>query len=83
MLAANYILCRALVEILSLLKPANLQSGSGTGSDLGVKLEDMVIAQVKAVDADVVAQNENHQLSCDIFAEVLAQLAALRFTHIK
>lgn len=76
MLAANYILCRVLIEIMKHLKPEHLSA------ELADKLEEMVFSQLRAADPEIMASNSNRMLNLDVFSELLGNISRLRFLSI-
>ena len=77
MLAANYILCRVLIEIVR-----RIRTGEALTEDLGVKLEEMVYSQLKSADPESLLVSPNRLLNLDIFAELLGALSNLRFKSV-
>lgn len=75
-LVANFVLCRALTEILENLRPDTLPK------DLGLRLEDMIFAQLKSADPELLAKYPNRQANLDYFSQVIGQLSKIRFASV-
>ncbi|KAJ3080796.1 Cell morphogenesis protein PAG1, partial [Quaeritorhiza haematococci] len=73
LLIANFILCRALIEIIRHLSKNTLPD------DLGDKLEDMVFQQLKNADPELTSRNINRMANLDFFAELIGALSGIRF----
>ncbi|KAI8911076.1 cell morphogenesis N-terminal-domain-containing protein [Gorgonomyces haynaldii] len=75
-LISNFILCRALIEIVQHLGTAKFPH------NLGDKLEDMVFGQLKNADPDLTARSLSRQANFDLFSELIGTLSLIRFSTV-
>ncbi|KAG0700602.1 cell morphogenesis N-terminal-domain-containing protein [Suillus ampliporus] len=73
-LASIYIMCRALIAVLSVL------SKDALGDALGFTLEETTFEQFKRPDLKLLAQSANHRLNAELYATLLGHLANVRVT---
>jgi hypothetical protein len=71
-LASIYIMCRALIAVLSVL------SKDALGDTLGFFLEEITFEQFKRPDLKLLAQSANHRLNAELYATLLGHLANVR-----
>jgi hypothetical protein len=71
-LASIYIMCRALIAVLSVL------SKDALGDTLGFTLEETTFEQFKRPDLKLLAQSANHRLNAELYATLLGHLANVR-----
>ncbi|KAJ3109558.1 Cell morphogenesis protein PAG1 [Phlyctochytrium planicorne] len=75
-LVSNFILCRALIEIIKRLSKDTLPN------DLGHKLEEMVFAQLRNIDPELTLRSSNRQANVDLFSELIGTLSNIRFATV-
>ncbi|KAG2124183.1 cell morphogenesis N-terminal-domain-containing protein [Suillus clintonianus] len=75
-LALIYIMCRALIAVLSVL------SKDALGDALGFTLEETTFEQFKRPDLKLLAQSANHRLNAELYATLLGHLANVRFVSV-
>ncbi|KAG1732965.1 cell morphogenesis N-terminal-domain-containing protein [Suillus lakei] len=75
-LASIYIMCRALIAVLSVL------SKDALGDALGFTLEEKTFEQFKRPDLKLLAQSANHRLNAELYATLLGHLANVRFVSV-
>ncbi|KAJ3218583.1 Cell morphogenesis protein PAG1 [Dinochytrium kinnereticum] len=75
-LVSNFILCRALIEIIRRLTKDTLPN------DLGHKLEEMVFAQLRNIDPELTVRSANRQANVDLFSELIGALSNIRFATV-
>ncbi|KAG1858767.1 cell morphogenesis N-terminal-domain-containing protein [Suillus subalutaceus] len=75
-LASIYIMCRALIAVLSIL------SKDALGDTLGFTLEETTFEQFKRPDLKLLAQSANHRLNAELYATLLGHLANVRFVSV-
>ncbi|KAG1841892.1 cell morphogenesis N-terminal-domain-containing protein [Suillus tomentosus] len=75
-LASIYIMCRALISVLSVL------SKDALGDTLGFTLEETTFEQFKRPDLKLLAQSANHRLNAELYATLLGHLANVRFVSV-
>lgn len=71
-LASIYVVCRALIAVLSVL------SKDALGDALGFSLEETTFEQFKRPDLKLLAQSANHRLNAELYATMLGHLANVR-----
>jgi len=71
-LASIYIMCRALIAVLSVLPKDAL------GDVLGFSLEEITFEQFKKPDLKLLSQSANHRLNAELYATMLGHLANVR-----
>jgi len=71
-LASIYVVCRALIAVLSVL------SKDALGDALGFSLEETTFEQFKKPDLKLLAQSANHRLNAELYATMLGHLANVR-----
>ncbi|KAJ3339164.1 Cell morphogenesis protein PAG1 [Gonapodya sp. JEL0774] len=77
-LVANFILCRALHEIIR----NNEANPRGFPPDLGAKFEDMLFGQLINSDPELLAISPNRQANFEMFAQVIGVLSKIRFSSV-
>ncbi|KAJ3194719.1 Cell morphogenesis protein PAG1 [Irineochytrium annulatum] len=75
-LVSNFILCRALIEIIRRLTKETLPN------DLGIKLEEMVFAQLRNIDPELTMRSANRQANVELFSELIGALSNIRFATV-
>ncbi|KAG2354309.1 cell morphogenesis N-terminal-domain-containing protein [Suillus spraguei] len=76
LLTSIYIMCHALIAVLSIL------SKDALGDTLGFTLEETTFEQFKRLDLKLVAQSANHRLNAELYAMLLGHLANVRFVSV-
>ena len=75
-LGSNFILIRALIEIVSRVP------SDGLDKDLGDKLEEMVFSQLKNVDLELISKSINRQNNLALFSELMGSISSVRFASV-
>ncbi|KAJ3319284.1 Cell morphogenesis protein PAG1, partial [Blyttiomyces sp. JEL0837] len=75
-LVSNFILCRALIEIVGRLNKDTLSE------ELGAKLEDMVFGQLRNTDPELTFRSPNRYANMDFFSQFVGTLSVIRFANV-
>lgn len=72
-MASIYIMCRALIDVLSLLPKDAL------GEAMGYNLEETTFEQFRRPDLKLLIQSVNHRTNAELYATLLGHIANIRF----
>ena len=71
-MASIYIMCRALMDVLSLI------SKDALGEMLGYNLEETTFEQLRRPDTRLLIQSVNHRTNAELYATLLGRIAGIR-----
>lgn len=71
-MASIYIMCRALIDVFSLI------SKDALGEMLGYNLEETTFEQLRRPDTRLLIQSVNHRTNAELYATLLGHIASIR-----